>query len=327
MTPDSLSPTPPAPRVAALGECMIELRDRPAGCRIDFGGDTLNTALYLSRLGTAVDYVTVLGDDPYSEAMLAAWREEGIGTAHVRQAPGRLPGLYAIRTDAAGERRFFYWRDRAPARELFRPPHGERLCETLAGYDLLYLSGISVSILDEPQRETLLGALAAARARGATVAFDPNYRPAGWTSPAEAAAWFERVYRHTSIALPTLDDERSLAAGTNALAVAERLLAAGIPEVAVKQGAAGCTLASAQGTTLVPVPAAVDCIDTTAAGDSFNAAYLAARLRGEPPEAAALAGHRLAGAVVGRPGAIIPRHAMPADLRGTEAAMSDEAAP
>jgi 2-dehydro-3-deoxygluconokinase len=54
-----------------------------------------------------------------------------------------------------------------------------------------------------------------------------------------------------------------------------------------------------------------DVVDTTAAGDSFAAAYLAARLAQAEP-AAARAGHRLAGAVVRYRGAIIPRAAMPA---------------
>ena len=59
-------------------------------------------------------------------------------------------------------------------------------------------------------------------------------------------------------------------------------------------------------------------VDTTAAGDSFAAAYLANRLAGAGPAAAARAGHALAGVVVGHPGALIPRSAMPASLRPGE---------
>src|SRR4051812_37876277 len=96
-------------RVASIGECMIELSPRPGGVLgLGFGGDTLNTAVYLARLGVAVDYLTALGDDGYSQRMLALWREEGVGTALVPLLPGRLPGLYLIEIDAAGERRFLY---------------------------------------------------------------------------------------------------------------------------------------------------------------------------------------------------------------------------
>jgi 2-dehydro-3-deoxygluconokinase len=86
--------------LAAIGECMLELSEHPDG-RITraFGGDTLNTAVYLARLGVPVDYITALGDDPWSEEMLAAWQAEGVGTASVLRLEGRLPGLYIIQTD------------------------------------------------------------------------------------------------------------------------------------------------------------------------------------------------------------------------------------
>jgi 2-dehydro-3-deoxygluconokinase len=76
----------------------------------------------------------------------------------------------------------------------------------------------------------------------------------------------------------------------------------------------------APGTDVVVEAEPVDeVVDTTAAGDSFAAAYLAARLAGAEPTAAARAGHRLAGAVVGHPGAIIPKAAMPSEVMPTQA--------
>src|SRR4051812_50110599 len=94
---------------------MIELREMADGrFARSYGGDTLNTAIYLARLGVAVDYVTALGDDPWSDEMIAGWAAEGIGTEQVARVPGRVPGLYIIQTDARGERSFLYWRGNAP---------------------------------------------------------------------------------------------------------------------------------------------------------------------------------------------------------------------
>jgi 2-dehydro-3-deoxygluconokinase len=304
-------PADRAQRIVAIGECMVELSDRPEGCRLGFGGDTLNTALYLARLGMNVDYVTVLGDDPYSEAMLEAWAGEGIGVGFVGRAAGRLPGLYAIRTDERGERSFYYWRERAPARELLTDAHAPSVAEALAGAGLIYLSGITVSILDEGQRRKLLGLLEAARERGASVAFDPNFRPAGWPDVASARGWFDEFWRMSTHALPSIDDERALRPGVDSGRLAERLHGLGVEEVVVKEGENGCWIEAGGGLRHVPVVGDRICVDSTAAGDSFNAGYLAARLGGEAPEAAALAAHRLAGAVVAHPGAIIPREAMP----------------
>ncbi len=104
-------------KIACIGEAMIELQEVASQpdrlCRA-VGGDTLNTAIYLKRLlgaGADVHYVTQLGDDPYSDAMLADWRAEEINTSMIPQVKGALPGLYAIRADDTGEREFFYWRD------------------------------------------------------------------------------------------------------------------------------------------------------------------------------------------------------------------------
>ena len=94
-------------RVACIGECMIELREEADG-RLSrgYGGDTFNTAAYLARLGTQIDYITALGDDSWSDELIAAWNAEGVGTQRVLRLPGRLPGLYIIQTDPKGERRF-----------------------------------------------------------------------------------------------------------------------------------------------------------------------------------------------------------------------------
>jgi 2-dehydro-3-deoxygluconokinase len=302
-------------RVASIGECMIELSPRPGGLLgLGFGGDTLNTAVYLARLGVAVDYLTALGDDGYSERMLALWREEGVGTGLVPRVPGRLPGLYLIEIDPAGERRFLYWRDRAPARELFQLPETERIAAALPGYDLIYLSGISLSLYGEAGRAVLFAALDRARAAGAKVAFDSNYRPRNWPDIATARAAMAAMLARTDIVLSSHDDERLLQDEPEPAACARRLAGAGPGEVVLKQGALPCRIVTAGGESEVPAERVERVVDTTAAGDSFNAGYLAARLAGRPPLEAARAGHRLAAAVVGHVGALIPRAAMPAPV-------------
>ena len=300
-----------SPRIAAIGECMIELSDTGDGrLSLAYGGDSLNTSVYLARLGAAVDYVTALGDDAYSEAMLAFWRAEGIGTRHVRRLPGRLPGLYTIRTDAAGERSFYYWRSAAAARDVLKEDDG-RLAEVLPGYDVLFLTGVTLSILDEASREKLFAILEAAKERGARIAFDSNYRPRGWSGPAAARGAFERLARLADIVLPSLDDETALFGDADAAAVAARYAGWGAAEVAVKDGLRACTYRCGEESGTVAAESVAEVVDTTAAGDAFDAAYLAARLDGLEPDAAVRRGHRLAAAVIGHRGAVIPAAAMP----------------
>lgn len=302
-------------RVAAVGECMIELRHvDDETLALGFGGDTLNTAVYLARCGRGngieVDYVTAVGDDPYSRAMIEWWRRENVGTDHVARIRGRHPGLYLIRTDDMGERSFTYYRSESAAREMFRTC-GVRLDETLHGYDLIYLSGITLSILDAPSRERLWTVLDAVRAAGGRVAFDTNYRPWGWPDERAARVAVERTLERTDIALPTLDDERQLFGDTDEEACVRRHQSLGCQEVAVKLGADGTFVATQTGRWRVPAARADRVVDTTAAGDAFNAAYLAVRLGGGTPESAATEGNRLAAVVIAHAGAVIPRAVMP----------------
>jgi 2-dehydro-3-deoxygluconokinase len=306
-------------RVASIGECMVELRHRSESeLDLAFGGDTLNFAVYLARLtrgrGVRVDYVTALGDDPYSDAMLAMWQSEGVGTDLVFRTAGRLPGLYTIRVDERGERAFTYWRSAAAARDMLKGKRADETARKLAGCDLLYLSGITLSILDDPQRRALTAMAERVREQGGRVAFDSNFRPAGWPDRNEARAAFDAMLEHADVALPTLDDEQALFGVRSALECTERLHEKGVAEVVVKLGPAGCCLSSAAFTGEVVAEPVEKVVDSTAAGDSFNAGYLAARLLGADPKAAAKLGNAVAARVIAHPGAIIPEGAM-ADLR------------
>ena len=307
-----------APRVACFGECMIELQGQAFGeMRQTFGGDTLNAAVYLARCGQGaglqVDYATALGDDPLSDGLVLRWQAEGLCTGLVRRLPGRMPGLYLIEVDDRGERRFHYWRDQAAARSYFDTADGDTPLERQAdALDALVFSGISLAILPPAGRERLLRLAARLHARGARVVFDNNYRARLWPDAATARAGFDRALQHTDIALLTLDDEQALAAHDSPAAVLERTLALPVPEVVVKRGRDSTLVRllgqSPQAVPTLPVPQVVD---TTAAGDSFAGAYLAARLAGLEPAAAAAAGNRLAATVIQHRGALIPRALMP----------------
>ncbi|WP_282609844.1 sugar kinase [Pelagibius sp. Alg239-R121] len=296
-------------RVASIGECMVELRDLGSGqLERGFGGDTLNTAVYMARhLGehARVEFVTALGDDPFSEEMLDSWRREGLGTSHVVRLAGRRPGLYVIKTDETGERSFFYWRGESAARELLRDPRCRDALERVEEYDLVYLSGITLGILDQDSRDGLLNLLDNVRTNGGLVAFDGNFRPALWSSFDLARTEMEKLLRRSDIALPSFDDESRLFGDRTPEETLERLRALGVDEAVVKNGAETGLVLSESNVTRVSPEKANNVVDTTAAGDSFNGAFLAARLMGRSAMDAAMAGHKLAAHVVTKRGAIV----------------------
>ncbi|GLY61227.1 sugar kinase [Pectobacterium brasiliense] len=305
--------------IAVIGECMIELSQKGTDLNRGFGGDTLNTAVYIARQVNAdklgVHYVTALGTDSFSTEMVAAWQKEGVKTDLIQRLDNKLPGLYFIETDDSGERTFYYWRNDAAARYWLDSPEAEKIGQSLAQFDYLYLSGISLAILNPESRQRLLALLRACRANGGKVIFDNNYRPRLWQSKEETQQSYTDILSCTDIAFLTLDDEDMLW-GTKPLeAVLDRTHGLGVNEVVIKRGADSC-IVSERGQELVDVPAIKlpkeKVVDTTAAGDSFSAGYLAVRLNGGSTQEAAQRGHLTASTVIQYRGAIIPLEAMPA---------------
>jgi 2-dehydro-3-deoxygluconokinase len=278
-----------------------------------YGGDTLNTCVYLARLlgpSAELHYVTRLGDDRFSRWMVEAWKGEGIDCSMVEHAQGRLPGLYVIDTDAKGERSFFYWRGEAPVRELFRSTGKETLAR-LSSFDFLYLTGITLAVLSDEGRTRTIDLMESCRSNGGVVAYDINHRSRLWREPADAALWNSRAIAASTHVLPSSDDLRSLFGEdlTNDRWL-ERLSHLGAREAILKTGGDAIWILSDDSRSTLPLERFPSPIDTTGAGDSFNAGYLAARLFGSRPQQAVLLGHRLASIVVMHPGAIIPKVAM-----------------
>jgi 2-dehydro-3-deoxygluconokinase len=300
-------------RMACIGECMIELKQAQGGLYSrGYGGDTLNTAVYLARLGADVDYITALGDDPMSDEMLSGWAAEGVGTKQVLRLPGKLPGIYLIQTDDEGERRFFYWRENSAARCLMDLSETAGILGSLANYGLVYLSAITLSLYSASGRGQLIAALRRAREGGTRVAFDTNFRVRGWPDLDVARAAYREAFEAADIVLASTEDLLPLYPGESN----ERLMARIPTTELVLKLSVPASIVRFEGVSheVNAEPVTKPVVDTTAAGDSFAAAYIAARFAGADPIEAARAGHRLAGIVVCHPGAIIPRSAMPANI-------------
>ena len=309
-------------KVAVIGECMIELHKEGNSLVQTFGGDTLNTAAYLSRVcgqDVHVEYVSAVGsNDAFSREMLDFWHSCGVYSSHTQRITGKLPGLYAIEVDSHGERHFQYWRSEAAVRGCFETPEGEAVLDKLSAFDAIHLSGISLAVLYPESRERLLAALEKLALQGVKISFDFNFRPHLWGAEPEknSTPYFRRLaricrwvflspeeLRAAGCALADYDDPAFLSA----------LRELGAEEVIVKNGGKPCLVLNTRTgmERIIPLGDMLEPKDTTAAGDSFTAGYLAASRYGLCAEDAAAKAHRLASAVIMYPGAIIPAEATP----------------
>jgi 2-dehydro-3-deoxygluconokinase len=284
-------------RIVCIGEALLELSQSGGDWHLGYGGDTLNTAIHLARRGHDVAYLTAIGKDPLSADLKEQWAAEGLDTTLVLEHDARSTGLYAISTDLQGERSFSYWRDNSAARALFSLSGIDEALAKAEAADLVCYSLITLAILPEAARSRLL-------ALDARLAFDGNYRPQLWANAASAAKARDAAIARASIGLPTLEDETLISGEVSGDAVARHWQGLGCAETIVKMGAAGCRLID--GTVLAP-PELLQPVDTSGAGDAFNAGYLDARLSGATAIEAAAEGHRVAGWVVMRRGAIPPQ--------------------
>jgi 2-dehydro-3-deoxygluconokinase len=290
--------------IILIGEAMLELSGGAAGWQLGFGGDTLNTAIHLARAGHEVAYLTAIGSDAPSSTLTQSWAAEGLDTALVLTHPVRSTGLYAISTDAQGERTFSYWRDTSAAREMFDLPGSALALDRAGQAEWLGFSLITLAILPPASRERLLDTARTVRGNGGQVVFDGNYRPRLWPDALSASRARDAAIAVATIGLPTLEDEVALSGESSADAVAAHWQRLGCRETVVKLGAAGCRLPGGE----VIEPASVLApVDTSGAGDAFNAGYISARLREGDERSAAHAGHALAGWTILRPGAIPAR--------------------
>ena len=292
-------------RIVCIGECMAELARTESGdYRRNFAGDTFNTAVYLSRTNpdAEVVYLSAVGDDAISTQMLADMQRQGLNTDYIQVRSDKTVGLYMIDTDDNGERSFTYWRQDAAARYLLEQKSPGELLQAL-DVDLIYLSGISLAILPEPDRDKLLAWL---DQQSAPVAFDPNYRPRLWRDQTAAQLACSHAAKLSTYLLTTLDDDLALwdvSTMDEAMALWQSRSDA---ELVIKNGAEAIRLSYPEIVDVMPLKVESP-LDTTGAGDAFNGVYLGARLMGTTPRDAARLASELCARVVMCRGAILPR--------------------
>ena len=300
----------------STGECMAELQLAKEGLySLAFGGDTLNMAWYVRALTRPqdlnVEYLTAVGSDPLSKQMIAFLARHKVGTRLIREIPERNVGLYLVSL-AGAERSFTYWRSSSAARLLAQDK--EYLGAALSKADVIYFSGITLAILEPNHRQDFLVALREARALGAMIAFDSNTRRRLWPSDEAMKQAAIEGYKVASLALPTFEDDQALFGDANPVDCAKRIADYGVKEVVVKDGSRPChILVEKKFSAVAPDPVA-GILDTTGAGDSFNSAYVAARMAGRSPVDSARLAHKVAGRVICGRGALLDM-ALFADLR------------
>ena len=269
--------------ILALGEAMVEFNQTgEASGRVylqGFGGDTSNFAVAAARQGAKVGYLSALGDDVYGAMLRAMWREEGIDDSGVATDADAFTAVYFVSHDASGHHFSFFRRGSAASRLTLAQSQLAALAQTR----VLHLSGISLAI-SATARATCFAAIRAARAAGAMVSFDTNFRATLWPLATARAATDEAIAL-ADICLPSYDDLAVLTSLDSPEAMVAHCLGLGARIVALKHGANGAWLAdAARQVRIAPHPCRP--VDATGAGDAFGGAFVARIVAGDDLETA-----------------------------------------
>ena len=289
-------------KIVLMGECMIELIQ--SGNSINkqgFAGDVYNTAVYLKRLfpECTTKMLTAVGSDSMSEQMISVFKQENYPIEN------KQPGIYLVQTDEYGERSFLYWRESAAARQVVKsltPEVVSSLCEN----DVFFFSGISLAVITPEDRDDFWEALSTMRAAGVKIAFDLNYRPKLWASEQEAQTQFTLAFESADILVPGVDDFAQLFKIDTVEGVKEYFTRFTFDELIIKNGEKSVICITQDEECEVAITPVKNVVDTTSAGDSFNGAYLGARMTGTTISDAVTLAAEVAGFVIQHPGAIVP---------------------
>ena len=270
-------------KILSIGECMAEFSpDEQLGkFNLGFAGDTFNTAWYIANNHADVNsaYFSKVGDDELSDQMLKFMSDNQVDTRYITTVAGSTIGLYLISL-VNGERTFSYWRNKSAA--TFLGQNVDDVGNAMKKQDMIYFSGITLAILDQNSRKNLFSCLKSARRAGKKIAFDPNLRPKLWNDKKEMCDVIMAGANLSDIILPSFEDEATWFSDADPMSTLARYQNVGAETVVVKNAGDPVSFWSQHETGTYLVESVEKIIDSTAAGDSFNAEILVGLLREIP---------------------------------------------
>jgi 2-dehydro-3-deoxygluconokinase len=285
-----------------IGECLIELYEQaPHTYRQSVAGDVFNTLFYASRLGLRTGFISNFGSDTLTQHILDRMDAERIDRSCTATSQEKTNGLYLISQDEKKEPKYSFWRNDSAARQTLRVLAKDRLEKYISQTRYFHFSAIALAILQ--QREILIAILQKLQNK-ILISFDTNFRHGLWDDVGTLRNFIEENSSLITYLFVSKNDDEHLYGKRPADEAVLFYTGLGYKTVIFRQGENDVLVHTADGLLRVPTVNANSVVDTTAAGDAFNAGFIASQLRGESIEDSILSGNRCAAFVIGRHGAL-----------------------
>lgn len=292
--------------IGVFGEVMIELQPHGKGVfRRGVAGDTFNTAVMLSRLGSDVSYFTALGDDGFSDNIRQACEHHGLPLSSIITLPGVSPGMYAIENDSKGERTFTYWRSASAAKQCFSElRHFKSLIDNAQLCSAFYWSGITLALMSEDVLTHWLRFLSDQRAKGKPVFFDTNFRSNLWQGGEDIARAYDRALSVADYFLPSEEDLSAIYRFSHQDDI--EAFCASLSCHTLMSSHKKAYYWSSEKSCVLPLEFSDSMVDATGAGDAFSGGFIHGINQHCSVEDAIRIAHKCASHVVQFKGAILP---------------------
>ncbi|MGQ9721416.1 MAG: carbohydrate kinase family protein [Candidatus Jordarchaeum sp.] len=269
------------PKVIAIGEILIDFVASEPVSYIDtpsflkcFGGAPMNTIVGVSRLGVSSGVITAVGDDPFGRFLTVELRKNRVDVSHVTIKKGKRTTITFVANDPeTGERSFLFYR---------KPWSGDTADSLLeikdidqnyvAGASILHISGFALS--QNPCRNAIFRAMDYAGKAGVRISFDPTLRLDMWDSLKVLRKTYEKALKSSDIATFSREEAEYIFRTNNPEEAAHKALRYGIKIVGIKLGNKGSIIMNDGGEKIESPAFKVKPIDTTGAGDGWNAGLL-----------------------------------------------------
>ncbi|SDK94404.1 sugar kinase [Alkalibacterium thalassium] len=247
-------------------------------------GAEINVGIGLSRLDYKVEYVTKLGKDPIGAYIEEAIEKEKIGTSYIFHSPKHNTGLMMKNKVQEGDPSTAYYRNNSAFTTLSEADVNRI---DFSDVKLLHITGIPPAV-SGTVREAIVYLMKKAKSAGTFISFDPNLRPALWSSEDEMVTVLNNLAGLSDLVLPGVSEGKTLFGTDDVEAIARFYIDKGAQVVITKNGADGAFVTE-KGKDTINVPGfkVQKVVDTVGAGDGFAVGVLHGYLNGLTwPEAA-----------------------------------------
>lgn len=260
--------------VVALGELLIDFTPSGKGdngnpaFEMNPGGAPPNCLAALAKMGATTAFIGKVGKDKFGDFLISTLHGIGVDTLGLCRTTEAPTTLAFVHLGDRGERSFSFVRK--PGADILLRKEDVDL--SLIDRAKVFHFG-SLSLTDQPARDTTCYLLEYAKSKGIKISYDPNYRAPLWGSEAEAITWMKKGIEYANI-IKLSEEELAMLTDTEDIPKgAEALHAMGVETVFVTMGEKGAYYSDKSGSGYVP-SFPVTAVDTTGCGDAFTGAAL-----------------------------------------------------